>query len=94
MRILFILFSLFSITYASKVELLVLGSGGPELDARASTSYLLFIDNKAKLIIDMGSGSMLGFEKSDARLEDVDAVVLTHLHIDHSVDLPSYVKAT
>ena len=93
MKTLFLLLSLCTFSFAAKVELLVLGSGGPELDGRASTSYVLFIDNKAKLIVDMGSGSMLGFEKSNAKLQDVDAVVLTHLHIDHSVDLPSYVKA-
>ena len=93
MKKILLLLGIFSLLNASKVELLVLGSGGPEIDGRASTSYILFIDNKAKLIVDMGSGSMLGFEKSGAKLEDVDAVVLTHLHIDHSVDLPSYVKA-
>jgi ribonuclease BN (tRNA processing enzyme) len=78
---------------ATKIELEILGSGGPELDGRASTSYLLWIDNEAKLIVDMGSGSMLRFEQSSAKLESLDAVVLTHLHIDHSVDLPSFVKA-
>lgn len=93
MRILLLFLSIYSLTFASKVEFLVLGSGGPELDGRASTSYVLFINDKAKLIVDMGSGSMLGFEESGAKLEDVDAVVLTHLHIDHAVDLPSYVKA-
>ena len=79
--------------YASEVTLEVLGSGGPELDGRASTSYLLWIDNKARLIVDMGSGSMLRFEEEHAKLEDLEAVVLTHLHIDHCVDLPSFVKA-
>jgi len=82
-----------SLLQASKVELEVLGSGGPELDGRASTSYLIWIDGKARVIVDMGSGSMLHFEQSGAKLEDVELVVLTHLHIDHSVDLPAFIKA-
>ena len=82
-----------TLLFSSKVELEILGSGGPELDGRASTSYLLWVDNKARLLVDMGSGSMLRFEESNARLEDLNAVALTHLHIDHSVDLPSFVKA-
>lgn len=31
--------------------------------------------------------------ESGAKLEDLEAIVLTHLHIDHVVDLPSYIKA-
>jgi len=82
-----------TLLYSTDIEFEVLGSGGPEIDGRASTSYLLWIDNKARLIVDMGSGSMLRFEESGAKLQDLEAVVLTHLHIDHSVDLPSFVKA-
>jgi ribonuclease BN (tRNA processing enzyme) len=93
MKLLITLIIFITSLYSTKVELEILGSGGPELDARASTSYLLWIDGKAKLIVDMGSGSMLRFEQSGAKLETLDAVVLTHLHIDHSVDLPSFVKA-
>ena len=93
MRLFFLFLSLYTFVFAQKVELEILGSGGPELDGRASSSYVLWIDNEAKLLVDMGSGSMLGFEKSRAKLETLDAVVLTHLHIDHSVDLPSFVKA-
>jgi len=93
MKILLLSLLIFSSLFAQKVALEVLGSGGPEIDGRASSSYILWIDDEAKLLIDMGSGSMLNFEKSGARLESLDAVVLTHLHIDHSVDLPSYVKA-
>lgn len=93
MKLLFVLFLFVSSLFATKVELEVLGSGGPELDGRASTSYLLWIDNKAKLLVDMGSGSMLRYEQSGAKLKDLEAIALTHLHIDHCVDLASYVKA-
>ena len=78
---------------ATEVEIEILGSGGPEIDGSASTSYLLWIDGEAKVLIDAGSGSMLRFEETKARLETLEAIVLTHLHIDHTVDLPSYVKA-
>ena len=78
---------------AKSLTLEVLGSGGPEIDARASTSYILWIDNKARLLIDCGSGSMLRFEESGAKLKDLEAILLTHMHIDHVVDLPAYVKA-
>ncbi len=90
--ILLILFYLTTL-FGAKIEFEVLGSGGPELDGRASTSYLLWVDDKARLIVDMGSGSMLHFEESGAKLESLEAVVLTHMHIDHSVDLASFVKA-
>jgi ribonuclease BN (tRNA processing enzyme) len=77
------------------VWLLVLGSGGPELsDKRASTSYLIWHHGKAKLLVDIGSGSMLNLEKTNANINDLDAVLLTHLHVDHSADLPALIKAT
>jgi len=90
---LFLVFILSLYLHAANIQFEVLGSGGPELDGRASTSYLLWIEGKARLLVDMGSGSMLRFEESGAKLRDLEAVVLTHLHIDHSVDLPSFVKA-
>ncbi|QSZ42869.1 MBL fold metallo-hydrolase [Sulfurimonas aquatica] len=82
-----------NLLFASKVELEILGAGGPEIDGMASSSYILWVDNEARLIVDMGSGSLLNFEKSGAKIETLEAVVLTHLHIDHCVDLPAFVKA-
>jgi ribonuclease BN (tRNA processing enzyme) len=77
------------------VELQVLGSGGPELgDERASTSYLVWHDGQARLLVDMGSGSLLNFERSGASLADLDLLLFTHFHVDHSSDLPALVKAS
>jgi ribonuclease BN (tRNA processing enzyme) len=78
----------------SGVWLQVLGSGGPEMtDRRASSGYLVWRDGHARVLIDMGGGSMLRFEQSGARIEDLQAILLTHLHVDHSADLPVLIKA-
>ena len=77
-----------------RVKLQVLGSGGPELgDQRASSSYLIWLDGKARVMVDAGGGSSLNFEKSRAQFSDLDAVLFSHLHVDHSADWPVYVKA-
>ena len=73
----------------------VLGSGGPELDdGRTSSAYLLWQNGKARILVDIGSGSMHRFEQSGASLNDLDAILLSHLHVDHSSDLPALVKAS
>jgi len=78
----------------NNVKLQVLGSGGPEIDdGLASSSYLIWINNKATILIDAGGGSSLNFEKSGANFNDIKAILLTHLHVDHSVALPVYIKA-
>lgn len=77
-----------------RVTLQVLGSGGPELgDGRASSSYLIWLDGRARVLVDTGAGASRGFEMAGAKVEDLEAILLTHLHVDHSVDLPSFIKA-
>lgn len=78
---------------SERVTVQVLGSGGPELDdGRASTSYLVWLDEKARAIVDVGPGSSVNFGQAGARLEDISVMLLTHLHVDHSADLPAYIK--
>ena len=73
----------------------VLGSGGPEIDDnRASTAYLIWIKGKARILVDMGTGSINRFEASAARLNDIDLILMTHFHVDHSNDLPAFIKAS
>jgi len=77
------------------VTVQVLGSGGPELDdQRASSGYLIWRDGHARVLVDLGPGSLLQFERSGARVEDLDAILLSHLHVDHSADLPALVKGS
>lgn len=77
------------------LTLRILGSGGPELsDLRASTSYLISLDGKARVLLDTGPGSSLHFEASNSDFNDIDVVLFSHLHVDHSADLPAYIKAS
>ena len=71
----------------------VIGSGGPHInDGKASISYLIWIDGKAKILVDTGGGSSLNFEKSGADFLDIDAILYTHFHEDHASELPIYIK--
>lgn len=77
------------------VQLQVLGAGGPELDdGRASSGYLLWRDGHARVLIDMGPGTMVEFDRSHARVEDLDLLLLTHFHVDHSADLAALIKGS
>ena len=82
-------------TACEGVSLQVLGSGGPELDdGRASSSYLLWQDGRARVLVDTGPGSAGNFEKSGAHFEDLQAILFTHLHVDHSADFSAYIKGS
>jgi len=77
------------------VWLQILGAGGPELtDHQASASYVVWQDNVARLLVDTAPGSSVQFDKAGARIEDLDAIVFTHLHVDHSADFPAYIKGS
>jgi ribonuclease BN (tRNA processing enzyme) len=74
------------------MRLTVVGCSGsfPGPDSAASC-YLLEADG-FRLVVDMGNGS-LGALQRHAPLFGVDAVLLSHLHADHCVDLYSYAIA-
>jgi len=76
------------------VEPQVLGSGGPEMeDRRASTSYLVWQDGRARVLIDSGGGSALRFGQSGASVSQLDVILFSHLHIDHTADFPALMKS-
>ena len=72
------------------VALQILGSGGPRINPeRASASYLVWVDGRARVLVDAGGGAFLRFGQARARLEDLSLAALSHLHPDHSSDLPA-----
>jgi ribonuclease BN (tRNA processing enzyme) len=75
------------------IQLQVLGSGGPIADdGRSSSAYLLWVDGKARILIDFGGGAFLRFGESGASFNDVDFVAISHFHTDHVADFVTLLK--
>jgi ribonuclease BN (tRNA processing enzyme) len=77
----------------SSLEVVVLGSGGPRPFGRASSSYIIEVDGTPRILVDAGPGAFLRIGELNMDVSTVDAVLLTHLHIDHSGDLPAFFNA-
>lgn len=72
---------------AARVAVQVLGSGGPIAESsRAGTSYLYYVDGTPRVLVDSGPGSFLRFAEAGAQVASLQAIALSHLHADHSVD--------
>jgi ribonuclease BN (tRNA processing enzyme) len=71
------------------VAVQILGSGGPRLSPdRASASYLIWIDDHARILVDIGGGALVRFGQARARISDLSLIAISHLHPDHVSDLP------
>src|SRR5271165_5615058 len=75
------------------LQVVVLGSGGPRAFGRAGSSYIVLVGGKPRILVDAGPGAFLRIGELDLDLDKVDTVLLTHLHIDHSADLPAFFNA-
>ncbi len=69
----------------------ILGAGAGELNQDwAGPSYIVWIDDKARLLVDAGASSTTQFAKAGARFEDLDAIVLSNLEPHLTTSLPAY----
>jgi ribonuclease BN (tRNA processing enzyme) len=74
------------------MKLTVLGCSGslPGPDSPAS-GYLVEADGY-RVVLDLGNGALGALQRHTA-LRDVDAIILSHLHADHCLDMTAYVVA-
>jgi len=75
------------------LEVQVLGSGGPRAFGRAGSSYIVLVDGTPRILLDAGPGAFVRIGELNIDLQQVDIVLLTHLHIDHSGDLAAFFNA-
>lgn len=83
-----VLFSLLSAascaSCSGKLALQVLGPGGPVADDdRASSGYLLWVEGRAKSLIDAGGGVFQRFGASGADIADRDGVRVSVVGVEH-----------
>ena len=72
----------------------ILGSGDASLSAkRAGSGVLIWIDGKARLLVNTGSGVALRFQESGALWNDLDAIVFTRMDVTHTDDLAALLYA-
>jgi len=99
---LLLLFAGFSISADEKernderegLSVIVLGSGGPVAikKGRASAGYLILTDGKPRILMDAGGGTFQRLAETGINIKDIDIVLLSHLHIDHTADLSAIIK--
>lgn len=79
---------------AGDLSVMVLGSGGPMATAsgRASAGYLIFVEGQPRILMDVGGGTYARLAESGTNIKDLDIVLLSHLHVDHTADLSAMIK--
>jgi ribonuclease BN (tRNA processing enzyme) len=74
-----------------KVRILGTGTSIPSL-RRLSSAYLLS-SGTCKILVDAGPSVVRRLLEFGVRVNDVDAIILTHFHVDHSADLSTFLFA-
>lgn len=68
------------------MKLTILGNNGPFPSAGGACSGYLIRDGGTNILIDCGNGVLANLQKF-IRFEELDAIILTHLHSDHISDM-------
>jgi ribonuclease BN (tRNA processing enzyme) len=75
------------------VKIRILGTGGATPSLRRLSSSCLVSTSEGNILIDVGPSVVRRLLEFGCDLDDVDIIVLTHFHPDHSVDLATLLFA-
>ena len=70
------------------MQFIVLGKYGPYPAKDGDVTGFLLTSDEAVILLDLGNGSLKNYFKHK-NINDLDAVILSHLHDDHTGDIPS-----
>ena len=65
------------------MKLQIIGSGAI-ITKNASASTLI----DGKILVDCGAGTFKQLLRSGCKVEEIDTILITHLHSDHFMDIP------
>jgi len=68
-------------------ELVILGSGTGVPSLRRGAPGLLLFSGNSRILIDSGSGALRNMLKAGVTYRDIDLLLYTHIHPDHTADL-------
>jgi ribonuclease BN (tRNA processing enzyme) len=76
--------------HEKSLSVITVGSGIPGGTFGGRTEAMTVIQNKGKyIVLDCGYGTALRFSKFNYPVKNIDAIMFTHLHADHSMDFPT-----
>ena len=79
---------------AAPVAVQILGSGGPIAEgSRAGASAVVWVDGKAAVLVDAGSGSFVRYGEAGVNFTEHRAILITHFHADHVADLDAILNS-
>jgi ribonuclease BN (tRNA processing enzyme) len=78
----------------SPLAVQILGSGGPIADgSRAGSSAIIWIEGRAAVLMDAGSGAFVLYGEAGVDFSDHRIVLITHFHADHVADLDAILNS-
>jgi ribonuclease BN (tRNA processing enzyme) len=73
-----------------RIKLLGTGVGIPQSERSQSS---LVIQNDLPLLIDCGAGTLLRLSEAKIDIRNIDTIILSHLHLDHTLDIMALANA-
>lgn len=72
----------------------ILGSGTCVPSLKRSACSVLVQTGAYNLLLDVGPGTMRQMLRADIQIQDIDVILLSHFHLDHSSELAAFIFAS